>query len=140
MNRNAPVQITLKSRSRHIGLSALTTIIIAAMPKCPLCWLALMSALGIGSTVNSAWLQPLAAGLLFLLLSVLLVRAHRRRVYGPLCLGVVAAVVLYLSKFRLNNDVGVYLSGATLIGASIWNARPPREAANETQCQCHPRV
>jgi hypothetical protein len=137
VNSSVPGRIALKSRFGHIGFSALTTVVIAALPKCPLCWMALMSALGVGSTVNTAWLQPLAAGLLFLLLGVLLARAHRRRSYGALCLGLGAGVALYLSKFRLNNEVGVYLSGAALVGASIWNARLPRRATGNTQCHCH---
>jgi hypothetical protein len=100
--------------------------------------MALMSALGVGSTVNTTWLQPLAAGLLFMLLCVLLARARRRRSYAPLCLGLIAGVAMYLSKFKFNYEVGVYLSGAALVGASIWNALPLRQAADDTRCQCHP--
>jgi hypothetical protein len=99
--------------------------------------MALTSALGVGSIVNTTWLQPLAAALLFLLLGVLLARARRCHGYGALYLGLVAGVALYISKFGLNSEVGVYLSGAALVGASIWNAWPLRRAADNTQCHCH---
>jgi low temperature requirement protein LtrA len=92
--------------------------------------------LGVSTTINSNWLQLLALALLFLSVSLLIMRARRRRSYGPFCLGLVAAVAIYLSKFRLNYDLGVYLSCVALVGASIWNALPQREARDNTQCQC----
>jgi hypothetical protein len=120
----------------HVGFSALTTVLVAAAPKCPLCWVALTSALGVGSVINSTWLQPLAVALLLLSASALLLRARRRGGYGPFCLGVASALAIYLSKFRLNHDAGVYLSGATLTAASIWNALPKRRAAADARCDC----
>jgi hypothetical protein len=126
----------IRNRSGNIGFSALIAILVAAIPKCPLCWIALMSALGIGSAINSNWLQPLVIALLFLPLCVLLVAARRRRVYGPFFLGLVAATAMYLCKFRLNYDFGVYLSGAILLGASVWNIVPKHEATDNIQCQC----
>jgi hypothetical protein len=96
-----------------------------------------MSALGVGSVINSAWLQPLAGALLFLSVSMLLMRARRRGGYGPFMLGLAAAGAIYLSKFILNYDPGVYLSGATLISASIWNTLPKRRrATTDTRCHC----
>lgn len=135
MNKEVSSQLEIKNQSRSIGFAALTSILIAATPKCPLCWMALMSALGVSTTINSNWLQLLALALLFLSVSLLIMRA-RRRSYGPFCLGLVAAVAIYLSKFRLNYDLGVYLSCVALVGASIWNALPQREARDNTQCQC----
>jgi hypothetical protein len=129
-------QIAIKGSSRNVGVSALAAVLVAATPKCPLCWMALTSALGVGSVVNSAWLQPLAVALLFTSLGVLLARARRRRSYGPFFLGLLAAVAMCVSKFRLDYDVGVYLSGATLIAASVWNAVPGRQAAGDARCHC----
>lgn len=125
------------NQSRNIGFSALSAILVAAIPKCPLCWIALMSALGVGSAVNSNWLQPLAVALLFLPVSVLLLGARRRRGYGPFFLGLVAVIAMYLCKFRLNYDFGVYLSGATLLAASVWNIVPKHQATANIQCDCH---
>jgi hypothetical protein len=137
VDNDVPMRIAVKHRSSNVGFSALTTIFVAAMPKCPLCWLALMSALGVGSVINSAWLQPLAVALLFLSVSMLLGRARRRGGYGPFMLGLLAAGAIYLNKFILNYDPGVYLSGATLISASIWNTLPKRRrATTDTRCHC----
>jgi hypothetical protein len=129
-------QTAIRNQSGNIGFSALIAILVAAIPKCPLCWIALMSALGVGPAINSNWLQPLVVALLFLPVSVLLAGARRRRGYGPFFLGLVAAIAMYLFKFRLNYDFGVYLSGATLLGASVWNIVPKHQATDNTQCHC----
>jgi hypothetical protein len=124
------------SLSRNIGLSAITSLLIAVMPKCPICWMALMSAIGAGSAISVSWLQPAAVAMLFVSVSALFVRARSRRGYGPFILGFVAAGSLYLFKFSLNYDPGVYLSGATLLGASIWNTREKRQPAGNVHCDC----
>jgi hypothetical protein len=126
----------VRNQSRNVGFSALSAILVAAVPKCPLCWIALTSALGVGSAINSSWLQSVVIALLFLPVSVLLFGARRRRRYGPFFLGLVAAIAMYLCKFRLNYDVGVYLSGATLLGASVWNIVPKHQAAEGVECHC----
>jgi hypothetical protein len=137
VDNDVPMRIAGQRRSSNVGFATLTAILVAAMPKCPLCWLALMSALGVGSVINLAWLQPLAVALLCLSVSMLLVRARRRGGYGPFMLGLVAAGAIYLSKFILNYDPGVYLSGATLISASVWNTLPKRRrATTDTRCHC----
>jgi hypothetical protein len=131
-----PIHTAIRNQSRNIGFSALSAILVAALPKCPLCWIALMSALGVGSALNSTWLQPLIIVLLFLPVSMLLAGAHRRRGYGPFFLGLLAAIAMYLCKFRLNYDFGVYLSGATLLGASVWNIVTKQQEAANIQCHC----
>jgi hypothetical protein len=95
-----------------------------------------MSALGVGSVINSQWLRPLALALLLLSVGALLIRGRRRGGYGPLFLGLIAATAMYWCKFRLNYDIGAYLSGGLLVAASIWNARPKRQTADDTQCHC----
>lgn len=137
MGNKTPGQITIRSQSRNIGLSALTAILIAALPKCPLCWMAITGALGMNSAISFAWLQPLAVILLCCSIGALFVRARRsRHGYGPFCLGLAAASIIYLCKFRLNYDPGMYLGGAALLGASIWNALPQRRAVDRIKCHC----
>jgi hypothetical protein len=133
LNKGAQTAIR---QSGSIGFSAVTTVLTAAMPKCPICWMALMTALGVGSAINSDWMRPLA--ILFLLLPVgaLFVRARRRGAYGPFCLGLLAATALYLCKFNFYYDTGTYLSGGSLVAASVWNAVPKRKAANDVRCHC----
>jgi hypothetical protein len=95
-----------------------------------------MSTLGLGSVIGSRWLQPLAIILLLLSASALLLSARRRRSYGPFCLGLLAVVAMYLCKFKFDYAAGVYLSGVTLLGATVWNALPKRRAASDVKCHC----
>jgi hypothetical protein len=136
MGQAFPSRIASQSQLRDVGFPALASILIAAMPKCPLCWMALMSALGLGTTIRWQWLQPLAGAVLFLSVTGLFWRARRRRIYGPLCLGLVAACFIYFCKFKLNYDPGVYLGSAALLGATLWNALPPHQVADKTHCHC----
>jgi hypothetical protein len=117
-------------------VSAATAILAAALPKCPLCWMTLAGALGVGPFVTWRWVRPLAAGLLLLSVGALFLHARRLNAYGPFWLGLLAAVSIYACKFGLGYDPGVYLGGATLIGASLWNALPGRRAARAARCRC----
>jgi hypothetical protein len=132
---NKGVQTAIR-QSGSIGFSAVPTVLAAVMPKCPICWMALMSVLGVGSTINSDWLRPLAVIFLMLAVGALFIRARRRSGYGPFFLGLLAAIAMYLCKFSFNYDIGAYLSGAGLFGASVWNAVPKRRPADDFQCRC----
>ena len=128
-------RISVRSGSSSIGLSVITTALMAAIPKCPLCWMALMSACGFGWVINPSWSYSLAFCLLLVPLSLLTVSAHRARSYGPFFSGTVAAIAMYLCKFRFNYATGVYLGGIALFGASVWSARLRRQARSDG-CGC----
>lgn len=126
---------TIGPNSRAVGFPVITTVLAAAIPKCPLCWLVLMSTLGIGPVIGSQWLRPIMIFLLLLSTGGLFLRARRLSSYGPFIMGLTAAIVMYLCKFILNYDAGVYLSGVTLVIAAVWNVtKRPRDS--EVQCQC----
>jgi hypothetical protein len=133
---NAATNRSAARRAGGVGFSALTALLIAATPKCPLCWVALMGALGVGTVVDSAWLRPLAFALLLVSVGALFVRARRLRVYGPFVLGLAAAAVIYVCKFEFSYDAGVYLGGAGLLAASIWNGLSKPTVANHARCRC----
>lgn len=111
------------------SLTALPGIAFAFLPKiaCPACWPAyagVLSSLGLGFLLNTAYLLPLT--LLFLLIAVgaLGFRAKNRRGYGPFALGLLAATIVIGGKFLLNSDPAMYGGIALLVGASLWNGWP----------------
>src|SRR4030095_3721284 len=126
---------SLANASRPIGTSAVPALLTALMPKCPICWMALMSALGVGTTVSAGWLRPITLGLLLLPIIPLVISARRSGRYRALLLAVVAASAMYFCKFQLFYDPGVYLSGLVLVGASIWNVVIKRRT-DEVRCHC----
>ncbi len=121
---------------KQLGIGILPAFAVALLPKCPLCWMAILSTLGLGSIISVAWLQPLTILFLVVAVGALAFRARRIKAYGPLTLAMGAAVAVYLFKFVFNVDTGVYLAGAVLMGASIWNSLL-RSKVPTPGCACH---
>jgi hypothetical protein len=113
---------------------------VAIMPKCPLCWIALVSAVGLSWPISSGWLRSLTIAFSLVPLGLLLSRAHRSRDYRPLLLGLIAAIALYVFKFRIGLDVGVYSSAAALFGATLWSTKSLNAGASDISCRCFPLV
>jgi hypothetical protein len=130
------VHVSLKKRSSNIGVSGMATLLAAAMPKCPLCWIALMSMIGVSWPLSAFWLRSLTFVFMLIPLGLLLIRGHSAGNYRPFLLGLVAAIGVYLCKFRLNFNPGLYLSGAALFGASLWSFRLKRQSTKESLCRC----
>ncbi len=104
---------------------------VALLPKlaCPACWpayVALLSSIGLGFLISTAYLFPLTVVFLMLTVITLGFRAGRRRGFGPLVLGVCGAVGVLVSKFWLDVNIGTYAAVGLLIIASLWNSWPHR--------------
>ena len=84
----------------------------------------LISSMGLGFIMQTAYLLPFTVICLMLAVGALGFRAKGRRGYGPFVMGIVAASVLVLGKFVLASDLAVYASVAALIGSSVWNSWP----------------
>src|SRR5712664_1785968 len=110
------------------------------LPKlaCPACWPAyagLLSSVGLGFLISTAYLLPLTAAFLFLAMAALAFRAKKRRGYGPFVLGVVAGSAVLLGKFAWESKFTMYGALGLLVVASLWNAWPLHEAATCPECQ-----
>lgn len=98
---------------------------------CPACWPAYAgaaSSLGFGFTLSGGFLVPLAAFLLVLSLFALGYRARSRRGYGPLALGVVAAMGVLVGKLWLASEPLSYVALAAIVAAGVWNSWPASSA------------
>lgn len=129
-------------RGSFIGLPAVGA---AALPKltCPACWPAysgLLSAMGVGFVDYTPYLLPLTAAFLLLALIALAWRAHRRRGYGPLFLGLSASITLLIGKFGYDSDSAVYTGIAVLVAASLWNVWPRARQAAASCAACNSTV
>jgi mercuric ion transport protein len=121
----------LGSAGSKSSLVAAPGIALAFLPKlaCPACWPAyagLLSSLGLGFLWQQDYLLPLTVAFLLLALGALAFRAHTRRGYGPLALGLTAAVAVLAGKFALDSNAMMYAGIAGLLAAALWNAWPAR--------------
>jgi hypothetical protein len=108
------------------------------LPKlaCPACWPAyagLLSSLGLGFLVSTAYLLPLTAFFLLVAVGTLAFRAPSRRGFGPSAVGSVGACFIMIGKFSLGSSPMFYSGLALLILASVWNSWPIA-----SRCVCAP--
>lgn len=111
------------------SLATVPGIAFAFLPKlaCPACWPAyagLLSSVGLGFLLETAYLFPLTVAFLILAVGALAFRARTRRGYGPLAVGLVVAVVVLVGKFVFESDAAMYGGIGLLVAASVWNAWP----------------
>ena len=127
-------------RVSRSGLLTIPGIGFALLPKlaCPMCWplyAGILSSLGLGFLIGTAYLVPLTIGFLAAALVVLGFRAKRRRGFGPLAIGIVGSAVIFFGKFRADSSVVAYGGVIVLLTASIWNIWP-RSVPPPSHCNC----
>lgn len=97
-------------RLSRSGLLTIPGIGFALLPKlaCPMCWplyAGILSSLGLGFLIGTAYLVPITIGFLAVALVALGFRAKRRRGFGPLAIGSVGSAAVPLGKFWANSIV-----------------------------------
>ena len=115
---------------RVLGISPGVGAALLPVGVCPACWPAyagVMSSLGLGFLLNSAYLFSLIAIFLAFALGALLYRAKTRRGYGPFALGTVGTVAVLVGKFALSWNLLFYAGLVVFIAASVWNAWPRKK-------------
>lgn len=125
------------------SLATIPGVMFSFLPNltCPACWPAyagLLSSLGLGFLIDTAYLLPLTALFLALALAALAIRAENRRGYGPFAVGLVAAAGVLLGKFLFNSSATAYSGTGLLLAASIWNAWPVRTKKTSACPRCVP--
>lgn len=114
-------------------------VLVAVLPKfaCPACAaaaLGVLSSFGLGYLLTAAYLLPITTALLVLALAALLYRASTRQGYGPFALGLAAAAMVLLGKFRWDSNPTMYAGIGLFVVSSVWNAWPLRPMASCPDC------
>lgn len=122
------------SRWRHT-LLALPSVGFSMLPKlaCPACWPAyagLLSSVGLGFLISTVYLLPLTIAFLTLALTALTFKARDRRGYGPLLIGLIAALGVLVGKFAWSSNTITYGAVGLLVVASLWNTWPRYRSAS----------
>jgi hypothetical protein len=121
-------------RSWHRGVTIVPPLLVAALPKCPICLMSLMSVVGLGSVVSEPRLLPLMLVFLAVALASLGFRSGSRRGWGPFLLAVLASAILLLGRFYFNSTWIASLGGLLLVSGSVWNAWPKQ--VRSAGCHC----
>jgi hypothetical protein len=124
-------------------LVSLLGVGVALLPKlaCPACWPAyagLMSALGLGFLMKTAYLLPITAALLAFTVAALAYAAQRRGRYAPLALGATGAGVVLIGKFALDLESAAYAGAALLLASSLWSSGLRSRTTSAACCACAP--
>jgi hypothetical protein len=128
-NHGQPPITTRSSSGWRSSLATVPGIAFAFLPMlaCPACWPAyagLLTSVGLGFLIDTAYLFPLTAAFLILAVGALAFRAQTRRGYGPFGTGLAAAIIVLVGKFALGSDATMYGGIGLLVAASVWNAWP----------------
>jgi mercuric ion transport protein len=110
-----------------VGASLLPTVI------CPMCsptYAAVLSSIGLGFRLSTAYLIPVTLVFLLLAVGALAFRASTRWGHGPFWVGLVAAGSILAGKFSLDSSAVTYGGVGALVLASVWNAVARRRATN----------
>jgi len=100
---------------------------VGACPVCMAATAGVLSSLGLGFLLETAYLLPLMAALLGVALVALGYKARVRRGFGPLLIGILSAAAILTGKFIVGSEVVLYVGLAGLTGAAVWNALPLKE-------------
>jgi mercuric ion transport protein len=137
-----PPAARFSSSGWRSSLATVPGIAIAFLPKlaCPACWPAyagLLSSVGLGFLLDTAYLFPLTAVFLALAVGALAFGARTRRRYGPLGVGLAAAVIVLVGKFIFDSNTAMYGGIGLLVAASMWNAWPMRNREPGSCPECN---
>ena len=118
---------------RKLGLLTIPGVFVSLLPTlaCPLCWpayAALLSSIGLGFLISSAYLLPLTGAFLVVALLGLGLQAKRSG-YGPLLVGLVSVALIVSGKFILAASPLNYIGVGLLTATSAWALVPRRRAA-----------
>lgn len=78
--------------------------------------------------MNTRYLLPLTVICLIIALASLAFRARSRQGYGPFLVGMAASATMIGGKFWLTNGYIAFVGIVLLIGASVWNSWPRKQA------------
>jgi hypothetical protein len=132
---------TATGRAKH-GSTAWLMIgsaLLAIAPKCPICFLAYLGVFGVASTTASqyrAWIPPLTIFSLTLTVSALGFRAHGKHRFAPALMGLIAAVLILVGKFVVENQAVIILALAVLMTAAVWRVFNQRRAPSPSCSPC----
>ena len=114
---------TVTQRRPTSMLGAFASVGVAFFPKCPVCWAAYLSLLGIAGLERvpySPWLQPLLASVMLANLAFVWLRGRKTERMAGFYLAAAGAITILLSNIRLEwQSAAVIGVGLTFLGSLV---------------------
>ena len=113
-------------KRQRTTLMAISSVLLAVAPKCPICFLAYFGIFGVATasaSVYRMWLPPIMGFWLALTIAMLAIQRRGQRRYGPALIGLVAALLVFTGKFIIDSQVMTFAGIVALLGAAVWRAR-----------------
>ena len=125
------------------GIAGMPAIGASMLPKvvCPVCspgYAALLSSLGVGFLASARYLLPFTAALLTVTVASLFIDARKRRGFGPLTIGITAAMLILVGKFGVDSAAVMYVGIGLLVVACACNAVARRGTTDFCAAGCLP--
>lgn len=129
------------ARAKQGGTVWLTvsSALLAIAPKCPICFLAYFGVFGVASTTASqyrAWILPLTVVSLALTVGALTFQSRGKHGRVPAVLGLMAAVLILVGKFVIENQAVAIVALAVLVTAVGWRVFNQRRASSPNCLPC----
>lgn len=115
-------------RALKLHASFFLSLFVALFPKCPFCWAAYLSLFGLAgarSIPYKPWFLPVAIILLIINLLSMYMSRNRNSML-PFWMSVTGAVIIIINRIYFQQTAIIFLGGALLLIASMWNALPRR--------------
>src|ERR1044072_2360401 len=126
-------------RPRFSSGGFICALLMAVLPKCPLCLMAyagVIGIFGIDPFLYRLWILPITAALAVFTLAVLFFQARRNSRYPAFCVSLLAIVSLLLGKFYLSSDPIFYAALFLLLASAVWVSIPKRALKENSRCLC----
>lgn len=99
-------------------------VLVALVPKCPLCWsvyASLLSTFGIVSFPYYDWLLPVMMAFLGINLFALGMMAKSKKIYGPFILSGAGVGIILIGKLWIDSSPIAYAGVTLVVASSLWN-------------------
>lgn len=121
-----PGNKTRLTRAVQKYLSFILALFIAFFPKCPMCWAAWLSGLGLISANTipyRPWYLFISIGLIVLNIIVLYL-LNRKHNLLPLAINMGGAFLIIINRFTINTNWLMVTGGLLLIAGAAWSSLP----------------
>lgn len=128
--KNDPDGSAKTSFFSSLNFGIVPALVVAILPKCPLCFAAYLSAFGlfgISPLQYGSWILPLVIFFSAVTIVIFFRQARRNAGYDPFFLSLTGLTLISVGKFYFENDWLMYAGIAILFISAAWLSKAKRK-------------